>query len=211
MNSEHYGSKQFQQELDVSRETIADLCAYEALIKKWTPSINLIAKSTIPNLWERHFRDSAQVMDHIDAKGGKWVDVGSGGGLPALVIAIIAKHQRPGLKFTLVESDRRKTVFLETVVRKLSIPAEILCNRIETLNYLAADIFSARAIAPLNKLLGYANLHIKPGGKAVLMKGASFQEEIDAAKEFWGFQYQNYPSITDPNAAILCIGEIERV
>lgn len=211
MNSGEYGSSQFQEEFDVSRETIEDLGEYEALIKKWTPSINLVAKSTIPNLWERHFRDSAQILSCTEISQGSWVDVGSGGGLPALVLAIIAKNEQLAIDFTLVESDRRKTVFLETVVRNLSLPAKILCNRVESLDNLSADVFSARALAPLDKLLGYSDMHLNPKGKAVFMKGAAFQKEIDTANEFWGFQSQSYPSITDPNAAILCIGEIERV
>ncbi len=211
MSEGTYGQIEFASEFNVSRETMDQLAAYAELLCKWTPSINLISKSTIPTLWDRHFRDSAQVFNILDDMSGHWVDVGTGGGFPGLVLAIMAASSRPDLRFTLVESDRRKSIFLETVIRELELSANVTCARVENISKLDANVVSARALAPLEKLIGYADIHLNTKGKAVFLKGATYRQELDDAKEHWTFQTQCYPSITDPNAAVLCLGEIKRV
>ncbi|MCA8930663.1 MAG: 16S rRNA (guanine(527)-N(7))-methyltransferase RsmG, partial [Alphaproteobacteria bacterium] len=161
----------FLAERSVSRETLARLAAFAALLEKWNPAINLISAGTVAQIWTRHFLDSAQVFDLADAKSGLWADLGSGGGFPGLVAAILALEERPGLSFTLVESDRRKAAFLSTAARELGLPVRVMAERIEALPPLGADILTARALAPLPVLLGYAERHLQPGGRALFPKG----------------------------------------
>lgn len=197
--------------MNVSRETMQDLEAYADLLRKWSPRINLISKSSMSDLWTRHILDSAQLVELAKRKSGHWVDLGSGGGFPGMVIAIIAKRKMPDLRFTFVESDRRKAVFLQTVVRDLSLQADVVAKRAEDIGPLSADTLSARALAPLPTLLGYVKPHLLQSGQALLMKGQSFRRELDQALEIWSFQGDECPSITDGAAVILSLGDIKRV
>lgn len=208
MNSEQ---SDFSAKFDVSRETIEKLEIYADLLRKWTPSINLVSKTTISTLWKRHFADSAQILAVTNIKSGRWLDIGAGGGFPGLVLAIICQEKRPGIQFSLVESDIRKSVFLRTVARELQIQTKIINERVEQLDPMGADVVSARALAPLPKLLGFAERHLNPNGRAIFQKGEKYQQEIEDALEVWSFTTQKYPSITDSNAAILSLGEITRV
>lgn len=196
---------------NVSRETFERLRIYEDLLRKWTSRINLIGRSTVDDIRDRHIRDSVQVFDCVPSATGHWADLGSGAGLPGIVVAILAAEERPDLRMTLVESDLRKSAFLMTVARELGLHIRIETQRIETLAPLGADVLSARALAPLDRLLGYAERHMVPGGIAIFPKGARWREELDQALENWRFSYQNQPSATDPDATILKIGGISRV
>ena len=202
---------EFAERANVSRETIEKLSVYADLLKKWTPSINLVAKSTLANLWHRHFLDSAQVLDLARLESGHWVDIGTGGGFPGLVVAVISAEKHPEYQFTFVESDARKSEFLRTVIRNLSLTAKVVTKRIEEVECLNADILSVRALASLSILAGYAEQHLKPTGRAIFMKGASFRRELDEALETWEFQSEEYASITDDAAVILKLGDIKRV
>jgi 16S rRNA (guanine527-N7)-methyltransferase len=201
----------FIKKTNVSRETMEKLDFFSRALTRWNGSINLIAKSTLPALWTRHFLDSAQLWNLAGPVAGHWVDIGTGGGFPGLVLAILAAERAPDLQFTLVESDLRKTVFLQTVARELSLQVTVKPERIETLQPLGADVLSARALAPLGTLVGYAERHLAPGGAALFMKGAAFRHEYDEALEKWSFQAEEYPSITDGAAVILKLGDITRV
>ncbi|PTQ69694.1 16S rRNA (guanine(527)-N(7))-methyltransferase RsmG [Celeribacter persicus] len=197
--------------LDVSRETLERLESYLALLKKWNPVINLVSKSTLEQAWQRHFVDSVQIFS-IAPKGLRhWADFGSGGGFPGLVCAVLAKELSPEIRFTLIESDQRKATFLRTVARKLELDVDVRSQRIEQVAPLHADLISARALASLSKLLGFAERHMGQGGHAIFMKGISFREEISESLESWRFSYEEYPSVTDPESVILLIGDIERV
>ncbi|PPB82656.1 16S rRNA (guanine527-N7)-methyltransferase [Albidovulum inexpectatum] len=196
---------------DVSRETFERLRRYEDLLRKWTSRINLIGRSTITEIQERHIRDSIQVFDSVPDATGNWVDLGSGAGLPGMIVAILAVDERPDLKVTLVEADLRKSAFLATVARELGLDLRIEAQRIENIAPLGADVLSARALAPLPKLLEFAQRHMAPDGVAVFPKGARWQEELRQALEKWRFSYQNQPSVTEPDATILKIGGISRV
>ena len=201
----------FLAELDVSRETAERFDLYAALLNKWTPAINLVSSASLPRLWSRHFRDSAQLLSLTDLESGHWADIGSGGGFPGMVCAILLAEKAPGIRLTLVESDQRKAEFLRTVSRETSVQAEVLAGRIENLSPLQADIISARALAPLPVLLRYAERHLKAGGRALFMKGATFRTEIEEALETWRFQSEEYPSSTDGAGIVLSLGEIRRV
>lgn len=194
----------------VSRETIDRLAQYEALLKKWNPAINLVAPSTIDAIWSRHFLDSAQIFD-LAGSGEHWADLGSGGGFPGMVVAILAAVERPDLRVTLVESDHRKAAFLNQVAHATGIEPSIRAERIEAAAPLAADILTARALAPLAKLLDFAARHLATGGKAIFPKGENSEAEIAEALETWRFSYEKVASRTAAEATILIIGGISRV
>lgn len=203
------GQDWFCENFSVSRETLDRLNAYEALLRKWTPRINLVAASTLDDLWTRHFSDSAQVLA-LSPGTGHWVDLGSGGGFPGLVVATMERNN-PSLQVTLVESDQRKATFLRAVIRELDLNADVLARRIEDLESLNADILSARALAPLSELLQFTERHRKPGGLSVFLKGENVAEEIAVALERWRFHCEKHSSITDAKSSILCIGDLQRV
>ncbi|MEJ2022309.1 MAG: 16S rRNA (guanine(527)-N(7))-methyltransferase RsmG [Maritimibacter sp.] len=205
------GRARFLSEVDVSRETLERLDLYAALLAKWNPSINLVAKSTLGELWTRHFLDSAQILNLADPNLHHWVDLGTGGGFPGLIVAILAAQKRPDLKMTCVESDMRKATFLRTVCRETGITCDVISKRIEDIAPLEADIISARALASLDKLLVFSHQHLKPEGKAIFLKGAGYREEVDEARKHWGFSMQAVPSKTDNKATILTLGDLQRV
>ncbi|WP_137700952.1 16S rRNA (guanine(527)-N(7))-methyltransferase RsmG [Marimonas lutisalis] len=197
--------------LDVSRETFERLAAFAALLEKWNPRINLVARSTISTLWERHVRDSLQVFQLLDYPADHWADLGSGGGFPGLVVAICAAEAGNPARVTLVESDQRKATFLRTVLRELSIPGQVIARRIETLDPLQADILSARALSDLSQLLSFAERHLAPGGSCLFPKGKNWESEVQTACEAWQFSYDAIPSITESDAVILKIRGLARV
>ena len=192
----------------VSRETSERLDQYARLLRQWTDKINLVSKSTLPDLEERHIWDSAQIYE---GQSGHWVDIGSGGGLPGVVVAILAAGEGDRTQVTLVESDQRKCAFLRTCIRELDLSTTLYDTRIEAVNPLSADILSARALAPLNDLIGHAYRHLNSNGTCIFMKGAAWKSEIPAAEAHWRFSYDARPSNTNPEAAILRIRDIERV
>lgn len=201
---------EFEARLNVSRETMDRLESYETLIQKWNPKINLIASSTLSGIWDRHFLDSAQLTSFAPSEG-RWLDLGSGGGFPALVIAALLKDTHTNLLFTLVESDARKSVFLRTVIRELDLNAEVFSDRIEKIRPQNAAVVSARALGPLEQLLGYCEMHLNNEGIALFPKGSSHKLELKQALDQWSFDLQTQPSITDPSAAIFAIKDIQRV
>lgn len=201
----------FGESFDVSRETCDRLTLYAALLTKWNPAINLVSKSTIPALWSRHFADSAQLLELAEIGSGSWADLGSGGGFPGMVVAILAAEKSPDLNITCVESDQRKATFLRTVARETGVDATVISERIEALPPLNADVVSARALAPLPALVGYANRHLAPEGIALFQKGTGQAKEVDLALASWAFRLDTIPSRTDRESTILKLRSIRRV
>jgi 16S rRNA (guanine527-N7)-methyltransferase len=197
--------------LDVSRETLERLELYESLLRKWNPAINLVSRTTLSDAWSRHFVDSAQLLALAPVDAASWVDLGSGGGFPGLVIAILANELRPDLSVTLVESDQRKAAFLAEVARQIGVAVAVKAERAETLTPCNCDILSARALAPLKELLSLSMRHLKPGGVGLFLKGAQSGAELAEALETFRFTLQKIPSQTDPMAVILSVGGISRV
>ncbi|MEM9575618.1 MAG: 16S rRNA (guanine(527)-N(7))-methyltransferase RsmG [Pseudomonadota bacterium] len=187
-----------------------DLRRFQDLLLKWTPKINLISKSSIEAVWDRHILDSAQLVD-FSKDAENWVDIGSGGGLPALVVAIHAKHSLPERCVTMVESDKRKGAFLRTAVRELGLNARVLTQRVEAVSPLNADVLSARALTDLTGLLTFAERHLHPGGTALFLKGETWEKEVQSARDSWSFSLNAHRSKTNEAAAILEIKEIMRV
>lgn len=196
---------------NVSRETAERLDVYSALLHKWNPRINLVSRASLDQHGTRHFADSAQLYDLAEHPVGHWADLGSGGGFPGLVIAILAAETGTPLRVTLVESDLRKATFLATVIRETGVRAEVLTDRIEEIAPLRADIVSARALADLTTLLGFAARHLADGGSALFPKGQSWQEELRQAQSAWQFTARIATSKTDTGSVILNVRGISRV
>ncbi len=200
----------FVRAINVSRETLSDLERYAELLRKWNRAINLVSPATLNVLWCRHFLDSAQIFRLAPASVRLWADLGSGAGFPGLVVACLAKRERPDMAVVCVESDRRKAEFLRHVVRDLDLPARILPERAETTPPLGADIVSARALAALPALLPLAWRHLAPGGRAVFPKGAGYRQEIRRVGSEWVFDIEIEPSKTEESGAILILGGVRR-
>ena len=197
--------------LNVSRETHSKLQAFLALVIKWNRTINLVSTNSLLDGWTRHMLDSAQLWGAAQILDGLWLDMGSGGGFPGLVMAIIAKEQAPNMRISLIEADRRKSVFLSEAARQLSLTVDVHPDRVERISGLAASVVSARALAPLDELLGRAKRHLAAGGVAVFPKGQGFEAELSEARKRWRFDCDCIQSKTDPKAVMLRIENIHNV
>ena len=207
----------------IDADTMDRFEIYLALLSKWQRAINLVGKNTLANAWRRHILDSAQLLPHIE-KDLKIADLGSGAGLPGLVIAIAT-----GANVQLVESDQRKATFMREVARETgtdvdvhvariedlpSLDADIVTDvdvhvaRIEDLPSLDADIVTARALAPLPKLLPWVHRHLKKGGKSVLMKGAGVDQELTESTKQWTMNVVRKFSISDASGTILIVNDL---
>ncbi|NNU79090.1 16S rRNA (guanine(527)-N(7))-methyltransferase RsmG [Halovulum dunhuangense] len=198
-------------EMDVSRETTERLKAYVDLLLKWTKRINLIGKGTTAEIWDRHILDSTQLWPLRPPHARIWLDMGSGGGLPGVVIAILAAEQARDLDLTLMESDLRKSVFLQTVARELGLAYRVVTERIENAAPVKADVVSARALAPLGTLLAWTERHRAQNGTALLLKGRRYQDELTEARALWHVEPEVIQSRSDPSGVILRIGDFRRV
>lgn len=196
--------------VDVSRETVDALEVFTELLAKWNKSINLVAKSTIPDIWNRHIVDSAQLLTWDLPEQTNWIDIGSGGGLPGIVAAIILKEVQPSAALTLVESDQRKSAFLRTASTAFGLNTQIKAERAENLTPAHANILSARALMPLSGLLDLGERHLTQDGRLLLLKGRTYQQEISDAQKHWKFDVVARPSLTDNEAKMLEIRNIER-
>ncbi|WP_431297783.1 16S rRNA (guanine(527)-N(7))-methyltransferase RsmG [Tabrizicola sp. BL-A-41-H6] len=197
--------------VDVSRETVDKLRFFEALVRRWTPAINLISPSSILDLWGRHVIDSAQLFHLLTKDSSSWLDVGSGAGFPGLVIAILAREKQPSLEVTLIESDQRKATFLREAARQLSLECKVLAQRAETVPPIGADVLSARAFSSLSSLLPIADRHLAASGTAIFPKGKTWRDEVEEARKGWSFTLDAVQSVSDEDAAILVLREIARV
>ncbi len=196
--------------LKIDESTYSDLQLFVSLVEKWTPRINLIARSTVADIWSRHVADAMQIYPLTPKNAGLWADLGSGGGFPGLVLAILNRQFAPDSRHILVESDLRKATFLREVIRQTGLSAVVHDKRIETIAPLRADVITARALAPLDALLGLIAPHLATDGCAVLPKGASADSEIAAARAGWSFDLAVSPSLIEPDARILRISGLGR-
>jgi 16S rRNA (guanine527-N7)-methyltransferase len=193
----------------VSRETERLLRDFEQQILKWTRSINLISQSTTQEVWTRHIIDSLQLMDIVPPEPRTWLDLGSGGGLPGIVVGIVARERWPMTRLTLVESDTRKAAFLKLMLKRYDLQGDVRQERAEHLGQFDASVLSARAFAPLDGLIQLGQVLMAPDGVGVFPKGRSFRDEIDKARERWRFKLVEKTSIIDPDSRILVVSEIE--
>ncbi len=195
---------------NVSRETINRLRAFEDIVLKWTPKINLVSRQDRDVVWDRHILDSLQIYDVAPKPFSHWLDFGSGGGFPGVVVAILAQATNSGGAVTLIESDARKAAFLRTALRETGARATVINDRIENIRPQNADVISARALADLTGLLDFAKPHMGTGATCLFAKGAKWPSELAEAKCKWNFECSVATSKLDPNAAILSIRELSR-
>ncbi len=194
--------------MNVSRETFLRLETYHQLLQVWQRNINLVAASTLPHAWERHFEDSLQLLSYLPLEETSLVDLGSGAGFPGLVLAIARPET---LKVTLVESDFKKCLFLETVSRETKTKVTLLRKRIESCQGdIKADVVTARGLSPLPLLLEYASSFMKENSTALFLKGKEAQQEIQEALKKWEFDLEIFPSLTDSRSSILKIKHLNK-
>ena len=184
--------------LNVSRETQEKLAIYVALLIKWQASINLVSSRTLPQIWHRHILDSAQLVRYLPAAPSRIMDMGSGAGLPGVILAILTDHE-----IHLVESDSRKVAFMRTALRETGTQAILHEQRMETLPAIQPDIITARALAPLAQLLElsrhqhYDQLHY------LFLKGREVKQELTALPSYPKLEAETFPSLTDSDASII--------
>ena len=203
--------KNFMEKYNVSRETYDKLKTYESLLREWQGRFNLIGKGTIENIWERHFLDSAQLINFIPNTAKKMCDFGSGAGFPGMVLAIMLQEKTPYLKVTLVESTGKKTMFLNQVKQDTNTNVEILNCRVENLSTQKFDIITSRAMTNLNNLLAYAYPYCKKETLCLFPKGKKYAEEIEVAKKGWHFDCQIKYSEQSSEGKILLINNIVKI
>ena len=202
----------FAEAFKVPRETIHALTRYADLLSHWQKSINLVAPLSLPEVWSRHFADSAQLRTL--APGARlWLDLGSGAGFPGLVIAIL-QAQVPDFRMHMVESNTKKCAFLAEVARVTAAPVDIHAMRIEELaqkaQSLRPDVVSARALAPLPRLLELAEPFIGEGTRGLFLKGRETEAEIKAARDGWTFDVLLHPSMTARDAHVVELTGLRR-
>jgi len=195
----------FQEATGVSRETLERLSAYEVLLRKWQLKINLVGPSTLPDLWRRHFLDSAQLFPLLPDGARVLVDLGSGAGFPGLVLAILGVPE-----VHLIESDSRKAVFLREAARAAGVTVTVHNKRIETVTGIAADVVTARALAPLTDLFGWSFPFLGSRGTALFLKGQALDDELAATAKEWTMRSERFDSRSDPTGSILRVSELDR-
>ncbi|MGN6307544.1 MAG: 16S rRNA (guanine(527)-N(7))-methyltransferase RsmG [Mesorhizobium sp.] len=194
----------------VSRETFGRLVEFEALFRKWNQRINLAARSTEPDLWSRHILDSAQLAS-LRPHAQRWLDLGSGGGFPGLIIALIEKER--GGFVELVESNRKKAGFLQAAISHFALPGRVVPLRIEDAPaaVIQPQVVTARALASLDVLLDLASPWLSAGATALFHKGRDYRREIEESVHRWSFDLLQHPSLIDPEGVILEISNLRRV
>jgi 16S rRNA (guanine527-N7)-methyltransferase len=194
------GRDGFGRLVPVSRETLERLEAYAGLLRTWNRRINLVGANTMGDIWRRHILDSAQLAPHVPRPARILVDLGSGAGLPGLVLALLGT-----VEAHLVEADQRKAAFLREAVRVTGANAKIHAARAEKLPPLAADIITARAVAPLPELLTLAQRFARPDTRMLFLKGRTAADELTLAAKSWKMAVQSFPSVSDPGGMVLIL------
>ena len=186
---------------------MADLEALRTMLADWNQRMNLVGPSTLDAFWPRHVWDSAQLLG-IAPEASTWADIGAGAGFPGLVVAILLKG-RPGARVELVESLGKRCRFLEAVVAALDLPARVHNARAEALK-LKVEVVTARAVAPLAKLLGFAKPMLDRRALGLFLKGRDAEAEVAEARKLWRFDLISTPSLSDPDGRILQIRDLAR-
>jgi 16S rRNA (guanine527-N7)-methyltransferase len=200
-------AEDFRRLTGVSRETLARLERHAALLAKWQKRINLVGRESLRDLWRRHMLDSAQLVPLLPERTRSVADIGSGAGFPGLVLAIMGVPE-----VHLIEADARKCAFLGEAVRVTETAASVRIHRgrVEDLDPWPVDVVVARAVAPLTRLLDYAEPFLRGGTVGLFPKGAGVEEELTRSRETWTMTVERFPSVSDPSGTILRLGNITR-
>ncbi|MBK20501.1 MAG: 16S rRNA (guanine(527)-N(7))-methyltransferase RsmG [Rhodospirillaceae bacterium] len=197
---------EFADKANVSRETLHKFQKYVELLQKWQKAINLVGGDTLDDIWRRHILDSVQIADYVPSETRIFTDLGSGAGFPGMALSILL-----GIEVNLVESSGKKIAFLREVARTVDAKVVLHQARIENLKLPKSDLVTARALAPLGKLLDYAEPNLAPDGICLFLKGARVDEELTEAQKTRNMTVERFQSVTDPNGVILSIRDIARV
>jgi 16S rRNA (guanine527-N7)-methyltransferase len=195
----------FGEQLGVSRETLERLTVYLELLRRWQPAINLVGSATLVDPWRRHFLDCAQLIEHLPDPLADLVDLGSGAGFPGMVLALLGVR---GVH--LIEADRRKAEFLRAVARATGAPVAIHAERIERMPAWPAGVITARALAPLPRLLELAQDFVTADSVCLLLKGRSAERELTEARGSWHMIAEMFPSLSEPNGIVVQLRGIRR-
>lgn len=195
-------AREFQAATGASDAAVADLERYRQMLEEGNAVMNLVGPTSLPDFWNRHALDSAQLLP-LAPEARVWADLGTGAGLPGVVLAILLKGA-PGARVLLIDSLAKRCRFLDSVVSELSLPAEVICARAETLSQ-RCDIVTSRACAPLGKLLDFAEPYLKRGATGLFLKGQKAETEIAEARVRHGFCAALLPSLSDPRGRIVLI------
>lgn len=189
----------------VDADKLDRLDAYIAHLAKWQRAINLVGPKTLGDPWRRHILDSAQLLPLLPqvADDVNIVDLGSGAGLPGIVLAILS-----GAAVQMIESDQRKATFIREAARVTETPVHVRTARIEDVEPLNGNVVTARALAPLERLLPWVFRHLAPGGKSLLLKGAEVDEELTLSAKKWTMTLGRKQSLSNPSGTILIIDEL---
>ena len=196
--------------LNVSRETFYDFEEFRSLLIKKNDEINLIGENTINNLRERHIIDSAQIIDFIDKNEKICSDIGSGPGLPGIVLAIIMKHKKISMKFNLYEKSFRKAEFLNEVINKFNLNAEVFQKNIFEEKNLVTDTLVSRAFKPLPTILDLVSNNFKKLNSIILFLGKSGKEYLPNCMRTWNFEYKEKKSLTNPESKVIKIYNLKK-
>ena len=188
----------FGERLDVSRETLERLTVFLDLLRRWQPAINLVGPGSLADPWRRHILDSAQLAAHLPAEAGDLVDLGSGAGFPGMVLALLGVPE-----VHLIEADRRKAQFLREVARATGAAATIPPERLEQMRAWPAAVITARALAPLPRLLELAERFLVSDSVCLLLKGKSIGHELTDARVSWHMVAETFPSVSAPSGTVL--------
>jgi len=196
-----------KEQLNVPRETIERLEAFVELLRAENDRQNLVSKASLDEVWARHILDSAQLVRFAPADGGTWLDLGTGAGFPGLIVPLLHPCD-----MSLVESRRLRADFLRTAASVLGIAqrVEILCSKLEAVPTRSFDVISARAFAPLPKLLALAEPFSTPDTVWILPKGCNAKSELEAARSSWQGDFRLEPSLTDAEAQIVVATRVRR-
>lgn len=200
-----YTAEDFASQTNVSRETLADYQAWQALLFKWNRKINLVSPAALDDFWRRHALDSWQITPYMADRACNYIDLGSGAGFPGIALAIAAKSKTPESHILMVESAGKKASFLKTVIRELHLPASVTSQRAEEIPAKPYDIVSARAFAPLDRLLNYAQPFWGEATIGLFLKGGNVQDELTDADKSWTYSKDVIPSLSESTGCILKI------
>jgi 16S rRNA (guanine527-N7)-methyltransferase len=195
----------FQKLTNVSRETLDQLIRYVDLLTAWNARINLVGRNTIGDVWRRHVLDAAQLYPHIPQGTRLLIDLGSGAGLPGLILSILGVPE-----VHLIESDARKAVFLREAARVTGSAVSVHAVRIDRVKPLVAQVVTARALAPVMELLEISERFRTPDTVCLFLKGENVQEELTRAAKQWNMTARQSPSLSDPSGCILRLENISR-
>jgi len=198
--------EEFAARTGVSRETLERLKIYAGMVERYQRAINLVSRNTLPDIWLRHFLDSAQIFPELPYGHRRLLDIGSGAGFPGLVLAIMGARD-----VHLCESDQRKAVFLRETARACGAEVTVHASRVESVSPLDVDIVTARALASVDVLLNYSKPHLRDDGICLFLKGRAVEKELTTARERWNMAETLIPSWSDPEGCLLCLEGISYV